>query len=146
MIASAHGVAHTPSMFHLSMDALLGAAAREGVSVYRSRLHVTRGVWVPARHSVWIDSRLCDDDAAPVLSHELHHVRRGDMSCDPSGATDRLIDERVAREFIDPKAYARAERVRGPAAGCIADELNLPVWLVEAYQRSLLREGWKRPA
>lgn len=48
---------------------------------------------------------------------------------------ERLIDEHVARRFIDPAQYARAERILGPDPVLIADELDLPPWVVEAWQR-----------
>lgn len=45
------------------------------------------------------------------------------------------FDEHVSRRFIDPGQYARAESLIGPAPTLIAEELDLPAWVVEAWQR-----------
>jgi len=68
-------------------------------------------------------------------------ARRGDRDCEPGGDIDLLIDERVAGVFVDEDAYARAEAVRGPCAAVIADELDLPAWVVAAFQRVLSRRA-----
>lgn len=119
-------------------DALLARCRGEGITVCRGRLDQRRGLWVPDGRRIWVDSRLCDEYAAPVLAHELTHVRRGDAG-PQSQAVEEWIDERVATMYVDPMAYARAERIRGPYAACIADELDLPQWVIEAWQRRLQR-------
>lgn len=119
-------------------DALLARCRGEGITVCRGRLDGWRGLWAPDHRQIWIDSRLCDQHAAPVLAHELTHVRRGDDG-PQSRAVEEWIDERVATMYVDPMAYARAERYRGPYAACIADELDLPQWVIEAWQRRLQR-------
>lgn len=43
------------------------------------------------------------------------------------------FDEHVSRRFIDPGQYARAESLIGPAPTLIAEELDLPAWVVEAW-------------
>lgn len=104
----------------------------------RGRLDGLRGLWCPDERRIWIDSRLCDRYAAPVLAHELTHVRRGDAGPQPR-TVEELIDERVAVRYVDPAAYARAERIRGAYAGAIAEELDLPQWVIEAFQGRMLR-------
>lgn len=119
-------------------DALLARCRGEGITVCRGRLVGHRGLWAPDGRQIWIDSRLCDQYAAPVLAHELIHAHRGDAECQ-SDVVEEAIDERVATMYVDPMAYARAERIRGPYAACIADELDLPQWVIEAWQRRLQR-------
>lgn len=121
-----------------SLDALLDVAARERVTVVRSRLDARRGAWSAARRTIWIDSRLSDAHAAPVLAHELIHARRGD-DCAQDDAAEQLIDERVAQAFIEPKQFAAAERIHGEDSWAIAEELDLPAWVIEAYRRLLAR-------
>lgn len=120
------------------MDALLAQCRREGIHVSRMRLDGLLGAWDLATSTIWVDSRLCDQSAAPVLAHELIHAHRGDAECQ-SDVVEEAIDERVATMYVDPMAYARAERIRGPYAACIADELDLPQWVIEAWQRRLQR-------
>ena len=86
--------------------------------------------------TIWIDSRLSDAHAAPVLAHELIHARRGD-ECEQDEATERLIDERVAHAFIAPDQFAAAERIHGGDSWAIAEELDMPAWVVDAYRRRL---------
>lgn len=121
-----------------SWDALFAMCRQEGIDVYRRKLIDARGAWSLSRRAIWVDSRLSDRYAAPVLAHELIHAHRGDPGHQPAHI-EQLIDERVARMYVDPLAYAQAEQYRGPYAAAIADELDLPQWVVEAWQRRLLR-------
>lgn len=121
-----------------SMDALLATCRRERIDVYRIPLDGLFGAWELDTRSIWVDRRLSDRYAAPVLAHELIHAHRRDPGCQPT-RVEEWIDERVARIYVDPAAYARAERIRGPYPGAIADELDLPQWVIEAWQRSLQR-------
>lgn len=113
---------------------LVDEAMREGVRVEHTRLEGREACWDPTSGTVWIDTGLGETAAAAALAHELEHVRRGDSGPQRIGV-ERLIDEHVARRFVDPGLYARAERVLGPDPALIADELDLPPWVVEAWQR-----------
>ncbi|WLD80919.1 hypothetical protein QU668_04045 [Schaalia sp. HMT-877] len=113
---------------------LVDEALREGVRVEYARLEGREACWDPTTGTVWIDAGLGERAAAAALAHELEHVRRGDSGPQRLGV-ERLIDEHVARRFIDPGRYALAERVLGPDPALIADELDLPPWVVEAWQR-----------
>ena len=48
-----------------------------------------------------------------------------------------LIDERVAHAFIEPDQFAAAERLHAGDSWAIAEELDLPAWVVDAYRRRL---------
>ena len=51
----------------------------------------------------------------------------------PGNAAPKLL-------FIpDAAGYARAERLVGPDPALIADELDLPAWVIEAWQRWMRR-------
>lgn len=47
------------------------------------------------------------------------------------------IDRSVARRLVDVRAYAAAEALVGPGTGALAAELEVPVWVVEAYRDTL---------
>ncbi len=113
---------------------LVDEALREGVRVEHARLEGREACWDAASGIVWIDAGLGERAAAAALAHELEHVRRGDSGPQRLGV-ERLIDEHVARRFVDPGRYARAEHVLGPDPALIADELDIPAWVVEAWQR-----------
>lgn len=128
------GRRHRPPTF----DALEEESASLGARVARARLHGARGLWDSEARTIWIEAVYSDAWAAPVLAHELEHVKRGDSG--PQGpGVERLIDERVARLFVDPVRYARAEGLVGPDPVLIADELGLPAWVVRAWQRRARR-------
>ena len=96
---------------------LVDEALREGVRVEHARLEGREACWDPTAGSVWIDA---------------HPLAQGLV-------VERLIDEHVARRFVDPGRYARAESLVGPDPDLIADELDLPPWVVEAWQRWVRR-------
>ena len=127
---------HLPPAFDVLEEEAVGLGARVG----RARLQGARGVWDPVARTIWIVEAYSDAWAALVLAHELEHVRRGDASPQLLGV-ERMIDERVSRRFIDPGQYARAESLIGPAPALIAEELDLPTWVVEAWQRQARRGG-----
>ena len=122
------------SMSTLTYDRLCSEAAGLGVTVHRTRLRGAHGHWDHRTRTIWIDCTYSEAWCAPTLAHELEHVRRGDSGPQRLGV-ERLIDEHVARRFIDPGRYARAESLVGPDPDLIADELDLPPWVVEAWQR-----------
>ncbi|QPK81152.1 hypothetical protein G7Y41_08945 [Schaalia sp. ZJ405] len=117
---------------------LLYQARRERVEVVRAHLTGAAGLWDAETGTIYIDSALSDAEAAPVLAHELIHVRRGD-TCSQSERAERLIDERVAAMFVEVDGYAYAEQLYPGDAVSIADELSLPAWVVEAFQRARLK-------
>lgn len=117
-----------------TLSSLVDEAMREGVRVESAHLEGREGCWDPTAGTVWIDARLGERAAAAALAHELEHARRGDAGPQRLGV-ERLIDEHVARRFIDPGLYARAEGLVGPDPDLLADELDLPAWVVEAWQR-----------
>lgn len=123
---------HLPPTF----DALEEEAVGLGARVESAHLEGRDGGWDPAAGTIWIDMGLGERAAAAVLAHELEHVRRGDVGPQLLGV-ERMIDERVSRRFIDLGQYARAESLTGPAPALIAEELDLPAWVVEAWQRQV---------
>lgn len=117
---------------------LVDEAMCEGARVESAHLEGRDGCWDPAAETIWIDTSLGERAAAAVLAHELEHVRRGDAGPQLL-EVEKMIDERVSRRFIDPGQYARAESLTGPAPALIAEELDLPTWVVEAWQRQARR-------
>ena len=130
---------HLPPAFDVLVEEAVGLGAR----VERARLRGARGLWDCAARTIWIEAAYSDAWAAPVLAHELEHVRRGHTG--PQGpGIERLIDERVARMFVDPVRYARAEGLVGPDPVLIADELGLPAWVVRAFRLPRARAGFEQ--
>lgn len=120
-----------------SWDQVVREAAREKVTLRRSRLHGARGLWVPAQRTIWVDSRLPDHHAAPTLAHELIHARRQDGECGVSRPVEKYIDQQVARMWISRDTYAALEDMYAGDAWMIAGDLDVPVWVIHAYQDML---------
>lgn len=96
------------------------------------------GVWDPSQKTIWLKKRLPVASMACTLAHELEHARRGDTGRQDE-YVESFIDEKVALRFVDSEAYARLEEVYGCEPGVIAEELDLPRWVIEAWQRLLNR-------
>ena len=105
------------------------------------------GVWDPSQKTIWLKKRLSVASMACTLAHELEHARRGDAGHQDE-YVEEFINEKVALRVIKPTTYARLEEVYGCEPGVIAEELDLPTWLIEAWQRLLNRAErlWERSA
>lgn len=117
---------------------MLDYAASLEITVCRAKLSGALGLWDNKSKTIWIDSRLTDAAAAPVLAHELLHVQRGDDG-HQSEEIEQAIDAHVAFLMVDPQAYAEAEALFETDTWAISEELNLPQWVIEAYERACLQ-------
>ena len=120
-----------------TLDDMLGHAASLGITVCRAKLEGALGLWDAKTRHIWIDSRLTDSAATPVLAHELLHVQRGDNG-HQNPDVEQAIDAHVAFLMVDPKAYAQAESLYETDTHAIAEELNLPEWVISAYERTCM--------
>ncbi|MBS6101793.1 MAG: hypothetical protein KH751_04160 [Actinomyces sp.] len=120
-----------------TLDDMLGHAASLGITVCRAKLKGALGLWDAKTRHIWIDSRLTDSAATPVLAHELLHVQRGDNGHQKPDV-EQAIDAHVAFLMVDPKAYAQAESLYETDTSAIAEELNLPEWVISAYERTCM--------
>jgi len=71
-----------------------------------------------------------------VLAHELAHCLMGD-ECSTS-ANERRAERHAAQMLIAPEDYAAAEAI-DPSPAAIADELQVTVDIVTAYQEQCLQ-------
>ena len=78
--------------------------------------------------------------AVPTLMHEMEHARRGDEGPQPRSVEAR-IDAVVARRLVTVEDYAAAELLVGCRVGALAAELEVPTWVIEAWQRTLRAAG-----
>lgn len=72
----------------------------------------------------------------PTLAHETVHVHNLHTGPQPA-SVERQIDRLVANTLIDPAEYALWEREYDGHPGGIARALNLPIWVVEAFQSTI---------
>jgi hypothetical protein len=122
-----------------SFEELCAEAAVQGIRVQEMRLPAgLEGVWDPSQKTIWLKKGLPVASMACTLAHELEHARRGDAGRQDE-YVESFIDEKVALRFVDSEAYAKLETAYGCEPGVIAEELDLPRWVIEAWQRLLNR-------
>lgn len=97
------------------------------------------GIYYHRERLVVIDSRARACEQRATLTHELVHVLRKDNGPQPPHI-EALVDRTAARLLISPVEYALAERLVGCEAGALAEELDVPVWVIHAWQTSYARE------
>lgn len=120
-------------------EGLIALAHAHGICIYWRRLHPgRRGLWDARTRSIWIDPGLSDRGARSLLAHELGHAALGHAGPQPP-ARERDAWEWAARRLIHPSDYALAEYEHGPHLGAIAEDLDLSMKVVTAYQRTLER-------
>jgi len=125
--------------------ALMRIAQERGLFVEFSRDlgEWLRGVYDHGARTITLNAWLDDLQRPYTLAHELGHAWHGHTfeGDDPHGdpEAERLADEHAASLLIDPAHYARAETLRGPHPGALADELGVHPDLVLVFQRVLRR-------
>ncbi|MEW6875095.1 ImmA/IrrE family metallo-endopeptidase [Trueperella pyogenes] len=86
-----------------------------------------------------IDSRLPETSQLATLAYEYVHALRGHDG-PQSASMERYVDPEAARLLISPAEYALAEYAHEGSTVGIAEELGVPVWVVEAYRQALYDE------
>lgn len=125
---------------------LLERANQLGVTVHAAPLpDGTRGYYDHTKQQICLHRDLPEYEAVAELAHELIHAERGHQGHQDE-STERTVDEKAAILLIDPLDYAQAENMYDAYPGSIARELDLPVWVVEAWQRHMARRYPLNPA
>lgn len=119
------------------INALTDRLASEGVSVHEWDI-VQWGLYVRRERLVVVRAGMTVPQRLAALTHEaLHHWAGHDGH--QSEVVEARINRQVALQLVSTPAYIAAERLhQGNVAG-IAAELDLPVWVVRAFQGSLAR-------
>lgn len=110
-----------------------GVARAAGVTVEYTPTSSLDGFYEHAQRRITINSRLSTVQTVGVLAHELIHALHAHDG-PQTEAIEARVDKLAARLLISPAEYAQAERLCGPHAGAIARELELPRWVVQAWQ------------
>ncbi len=121
-----------PTLLHLLAD-----AADQGITItWATMLPGRRGAYRHATRTIILRAGMSDTLTVPTLMHELEHARRGDDGPQPPWVEAR-IDRTVASRLITPDGYRAAEAAVGPHPAALAVELDLPRWVIDAYQTTL---------
>ena len=108
----------------------------QGVAVRDAARLPYAGIWDAATRTIWLHAGLTGRERTPVLLHEILHMQAGHVG-PQSAAVERKIRRDVARILINRGAYARAEKIAEGDLFGIAEELDVPAWLVRDYQQIL---------
>ena len=95
-----------------SFEALQREAAQLGAQIKLVRGFRLLGAWEAETGTIYIREGLDSPERECVLAHELEHAIRGDVGPQPP-ETEAWIDIEVARRFVDPWEYTRAEKSGG---------------------------------
>lgn len=120
----------------MTLDQLLTQCHQRHIHVAFLPFHISGAYYLPERLIV-IDSRLSEREQLAVLAHEYVHAcfwHDGHQSPEIEAAVNR----RAAQLLVSPIEYVLAEKVYGGNVFLIAEELNLPTWIIQAYQETLL--------
>lgn len=120
------------------MKELMRIAASMGVRVHIAHIEDAPrllGYYVHSEKIIVLRMGLTPTEQRSVLAHELAHCHFGD-TCS-KGRQERRANKYAAMLLISPEDYAAAE-VIDPHPAAIAEELNVTVSLVHAYQEHCL--------
>lgn len=97
-----------------------------------------RGAYDKQGNRIYVRSHMTNRHTLGALAHEYAHARLGHDG-HQSPAIEKRVDEYAAQMLVDPHEYAALEPLYEGNAASIASELDLPVWVVVAWQRSYTR-------
>lgn len=120
-----------------TLESLLADCDRQSITVITAPLPGTRqGAYCHATRTIVLRRGMPDRLAVPTLMHEMCHAERGDDG-PQLAAVEARINRVVACRLVTVGEYATAESTVGPSVGALAVELDVPVWVIEAFQRTL---------
>lgn len=120
----------------MDLDQLLTQCRKRRLHVSFLPFPIPGAYYLPERLII-IDSRLSEQEQLATLAHEYIHAcfwHDGHQSPEIEAAVNR----RAAQLLVSPIEYVLAEKVYGGNVFLIAEELNLPAWVIRAYQETLL--------
>lgn len=122
-------------LHRMTEEDLISACEALGVHVLFTPLGV-EGLYIDELGLILVDSRRPVSSQRATLAHEYVHATLGHDGPQEAHIEAR-VDRQAARLLVSPTEYVMAERLYGANVAAIADELNLPTWIVAAYQEDL---------
>lgn len=126
----------------ITEETLVERFASEGITVIETVQGMGDTWWSwysKPRLLVGLSPTLLTRQRTPALLHEWFHHVRGDDGHQTAGVEAR-INEQVAQTLLTEQVYASAETLCGPSVAGLAQALEVPIWVVQAYQRVLQRD------
>ncbi|MEW6934126.1 ImmA/IrrE family metallo-endopeptidase [Trueperella pyogenes] len=122
----------------MTEEDLINACVRLGVHVVFAPFPLA-GAYYHDTGLIVIDSRLPETSQRATLAHEYVHALCGHDGPQSAGV-EQCVDRQAARLLISPAEYALAEYAHEGKTVGIAEDLGVPVWVVEAYRQALYDE------
>lgn len=119
---------------------LISSIEQAGASVVFLPSFSLPGAFHARKNLVIINSTMPAREQRATLAHELIHVLRKDDGPQPPHI-EALVDRAAARLLISPIEYQIAERIVGCVPGALAEELDVPVWVIHAWQDAYVCES-----
>lgn len=127
-----------PYTIFVTLDQLLTQCHQRCIHVAFLPFH-SRGAYYLHQRLIIIDSRLSEREQLATLAHEYIHACYYHDGCQ-SQEVENSVNRKAAQLIIPPTEYVTAELTYGSNLYLIAEELNLPVWIVKAYRETLLAD------
>lgn len=119
------------------LNALTNQLASEGIAVWDWAID-DWGLYIRREKLILLRAGMTTPQRLAALTHEtIHHYAGHDGH--QSAATEARVNREVAKILISPDDYRLAERLHHGSAAGIAYELDLPLWVVDAYRENLER-------
>lgn len=128
----------------MKMRELLAEAAKYGASVHLSHIDDRPrllGYYDPKRHIIVIRIGMTMRETRAAIAHEVSHLALG-HAC-TNGRNEHRARAMSAAMMIRSDDYARAE-VMAEDQHQLADELDVPAWMIRDYQQHCLKRIGKR--
>lgn len=114
---------------------LILLAERMGVRVLWAKALSAPAMYRHRDRTIWLRDGRSDRATRCSLAHELGHAHYGHEVHGHYAAQERQADAYAAELLITPESYREAERVVGHHLHALANELEVTVALVSAWQR-----------
>lgn len=119
-----------------------------GVTVVRTWLRDTWGLWLPKEYTVVVAEGLSPVQERCTLAHEVEHILAGDGGCSSADGTalaavrrEQAADRQAARKLVGISDLAPAAH-RGLSVSEVAAELGVTERLVMVRLDDLKGEAW----
>lgn len=125
----------------MTIDDLTNLCTHHGLSIIEITPMNLHGAYVHDLKLILLNANLTTKHKLAALAHEYVHALRGDDGHQPQ-TVERLVDRQAAQLLVSDEEYATAENIVGPDPRAIAIELDLPLWLIQAWKPGGESGGW----
>lgn len=114
---------------------LISACLEIGIHVVFAPFYLA-GAYIKELELILIDSRQSESSRRAVLAHEYAHALKS-QNGEQSKEAEIAADQHAARLLICHEKYRQAEILHDGEIYGISEELDLPLWAIEAYRQKL---------